>query len=135
MKLYTPEHGIVLETNVDILNRVTITKPISVVQYDSLPILKVNLYYGKDPYAIPADIDLVRVRMGRLPKQYYYKDILGWATDKQSVYIQVEEDMTKDVGEFGLVVEMIKFNNSKSQIIQSARIDITIEQNTIQEKL
>lgn len=137
MKVYTPSHSVIHETSIDISNRVNISKPINLVQYDSLPIIKVDLYYGHERYTIPTGIDVIRLRMGRLPNQYYYKDILGWSPDKQSVYIQVEEDMTKYIGEFGLVIEFIEVDYSteinKLMVAASSKINVTVERNPVQE--
>ena len=123
------EYDIIHEVNIDFVLR-PVPKEIHIVQYDkTLPIVKVNLFNNGERYSLPNDAQ-VNIRFGWFNKMEVYKPVLGWNSDHNAIYFDVDENMTEVKGKFGAVLELILSNNHGC----SSPILITIDKNPVKKQ-
>lgn len=128
MTIYTPTSSQVIhETKVDFCKR-TVEKAIHVVQYDkSLPILAVSLYMNGEVYSLP-DSCMIKIRWGKPDHTFIYKEALGYNSDKNVVYFDIDEQMTYFNGTYHPIIELTIEENKAG----SSSITVEVDRNPVQ---
>ena len=127
MNIYAPNQGdIIHETSVDFVLR-SISREIHVVQYDTLTIIKVNLFNNGERYVLPESAK-VNVRFCQLENTEIYKSVLGCNSERNAVYFDIDEEMSSLKGTFEPVLEIFYSPNKRGC---SSPILIDIERNPI----
>ena len=127
MNVYTPDASkIVHMTSVDLVTR-HIGDPIHVVQYDnSMPIVKVELYYDGQIYRLPEGME-ANIRFGKPDGTFVYNPALGSNADRSALYFEITYQMTIIPKEYRPVIE---FSNGHT-IGSTSSFDITVDKNPV----
>lgn len=124
---YIPDSNkIVHTTQVDFVRR-NVNNPIYLVQYDTnIPIIKMDLFNNAEKYTIPENA-IVNIRWPKRDGTYVYKRVLGCDPNRNSVYIDVDTNMSVIPGTIYPIIELI-INNG---IAGSQNFKVAIERNAI----
>lgn len=128
---YSPTaEDIIHSVEVDLVDRQMISEPIHVVQYDKqLPVLEVKLWKNTQPYSVPAGCE-VNVRYEKPDGTVVYNNVLGLSSNRQTVYVQISQQMTMAYGKADAVIEI---KTSAGKIAATATIVFDIDRNPVQE--
>lgn len=115
------------KTSVDFILR-NCAREIHIVQYDkSQPIVEVELYNCGLRYTLPANA-VMNLRFSKPDKTFVYKSVLGCNKDRNTVYFDIDEQMSFLYGKVNPILELL-LDDMKAG---SSPIPIEIDRNPIQ---
>lgn len=127
MDIYYITNEIVHDTKIDFRQRNTL-EPVHIMQYDNnLPIIAARLFLGGYSYTLPVDAEC-EVRWGKKDNTFVYKPVLGCNEDRNTVYIEVDQQMTYYYGLHTPIIEL-KINGKTAG---SSYIRVMVDRNPIQ---
>ena len=115
------------KTSVDFILR-NCAREIHIVQYDkSQPIVEVELYNCGLRYTLPANA-VMNLRFSKPDKTFVYKAVLGCNKDRNTVYFDIDEQMSFLYGKVNPILELLLDDMRAG----SSPIPIEIDRNPIQ---
>ncbi|MCI6883106.1 MAG: hypothetical protein MR841_08695 [Lactobacillus johnsonii] len=115
------------KTSVDFILR-NCAREIHIVQYDkSQPIVEVELYNCGLRYTLPANA-VMNLRFSKPDKTFVYKSVLGCNKDRNTVYFDIDEQMSFLYGKVNPILELLLDDTRAG----SSPIPIEIDRNPIQ---
>ena len=115
------------KTSVDFILR-NCAREIHIVQYDkSQPIVEVELYNCGLRYTLPANA-VMNLRFSKPDKTFVYKAVLGCNKDRNTVYFDIDEQMSFLYGKVNPILELLLDDTRAG----SSPIPIEIDRNPIQ---
>ncbi len=131
--IYTPSaDSLIHKTEVDFSKRM-VQHQVNVVQYDkNLPIVEVKLYLNGDRYILPEN-STVSVRWSKKDRTFTYKDVLGCSSERDTVYFDVDEQMTYFWGNLNPVLEVSTTGDDGFKKASSQSIPVVVDRNPIQD--
>lgn len=115
------------KTSVDFILR-NCAREIHIVQYDkSQPIVEVELYNCGLRYTLPANA-VMNLRFSKPDKTFVYKSVLGCNKDRNTVYFDIDEQMSFLYGKVNPILELLLDDMRAG----SSPIPIEIDRNPIQ---
>lgn len=125
---------IIHKTKVDFGNRGFISIPVNLVQYDTvIPVIAIELYLNNKEYKIPIEPEPsnIKIRWTKKDKEIN-KDILGHNSERNIIYVAVDEEMSYYPGNYSPIIEMIFNIGGVEARVGSSSFNILIDRNPIQ---
>ena len=124
---------IIHETSVDFIKRI-IQSTIHIMQYDNnLPLIAVKLYKNGQDYILPSTA-IVKIRWRKKDGTIVYKEVLGSNSTRDTVYFEVDEQMTYFDGKNTPILEVTVpiVGSEDTRIAGSGYLYFEIDRNPIQ---
>ncbi len=128
MNIYiVKDTDIVHKTSADFITR-WCAKEVHIVQYDDAqPIVAVELFMNSVKYILPDGYE-ANLRFGKKDRTFIYKPVLGCNTERNTVYFNVDEQMSLLYGKVNPIIELT-YNGS---VVGSSPIPFVVDRNPVQ---
>ncbi len=128
MNIYTvKDTDIVHKTSADFITR-WCAEEVHIVQYDDVqPIVAVELFMNSVKYILPDGYE-ANLRFGKKDRTFIYKPVLGCNTERNTVYFNVDEQMSLLHGKVNPIIELT-YNGS---VVGSSPIPFVVDRNPVQ---